>query len=66
MATVPLKKRKQLIEALSATSLAVLEEHIPGWDQETPETLSSEQRKLFDVITDFERIAASKIAQVLA
>lgn len=65
MTTIPLKMRKQLVEALHITSLAVLHEHFPGWDQATPETMSAEQQKLLQVIADFEQVAAFKITQLL-
>lgn len=61
------KKIKQAVaDAIRSASIAALDEHMPRWSETPPESMSEVERKLFDAITDVERLATQKVAQVLA
>jgi hypothetical protein len=60
------KTRKQVADAISATVIAVLDEHLPEWHGTPPGAMTANDQKIFDLVTDFERKVTQKLAQVLA
>lgn len=60
------KKRRQILDALSAAAMEMLNEHCPAHKEGPPETWPEDEKKLWDVISEVEDRATKKIECVLA
>lgn len=62
---VPKKTKQAIADAIRSAALAAFDEHFPEWSETPPDQMDASQRRVFDAITDVERLATQKVAQLL-
>lgn len=63
---IPKKTKQAVADAIRSALVAALDEHFPDWTKTPPDLMSESERKLFDAVTDVERLAVQRVAAVLA
>lgn len=59
------KLRKQLLNAVSAATMTMLDEHCPSHKEGPPETWPDDEKKLWDMLSDLEHRANRNIEAVI-